>query len=80
MKYDVLSPVRLQAQRVLISFEGIQGQQYFSFVTLLLKEFSLLSSSSMQVTEDVPTNLTFVILVCLSFLSIMSSYLIVLND
>jgi len=80
MKYDVLSPVRLQAQRVLISFEGIQGQQYFSFVTMLLKEFSLLSSSSMQVTEDVPTNLTFVILVCLSFLSIMSSYLIVLND
>lgn len=75
MKYDVLCPVRLQAQRVLISFEGIRGQHCFSFVTMLLKAFSPLSSSSMQVTEDMPTNLTFMMLVCLSFWSIMSSYL-----
>jgi hypothetical protein len=80
MKYDVLCSVCLQAQRVLISFEGIRGQQCFSFVTMPLKAFSLLSSSSMQVTEDMPTNLTFMILVRLSFSSIMSSYLIVLND
>lgn len=42
----------LQGQRVLISFEGIQGPRFFSFVTMLHKEFFLHSSLSMQVKDD----------------------------